>query len=178
MPSKQYLSQTWADPHLVIRDSRIHGCGVFSTREFQIGEIIMIWGGKTWTLQDALEGKARWKSLAAINHELYIGNDIHDPVTIDEYLNHACDANTWMLDEVTVIARHVIPAGVEITSDMALWTDEDYIMTTDCRCGSPVCRHQIGGFDWMLPDVQARYHGHFSPFINRKIAALDKRRGA
>ncbi|CAF1498275.1 unnamed protein product, partial [Adineta steineri] len=47
--------------------------------------------------------------------------------------------------------------------------NEDYVMTDTCRCGTPLCRRRITGEDWMLREIQLRYAGHFSPFINQKI---------
>jgi len=40
----------------------------------------------------------------------------------------------------------------------------------ECRCGSPLCRGVITGDDWRRTDLQARYRGHFSPFIDARIA--------
>jgi hypothetical protein len=37
-------------------------------------------------------------------------------------MNHSCDANLWMGDEVTVVARCDIAAGEELTQDYALYT--------------------------------------------------------
>ena len=43
----------------------------------------------------------------------------------DDFMNHSCDPNTWMEDEVTISARRDIQAGEEITADYALWVAED-----------------------------------------------------
>jgi uncharacterized protein len=40
----------------------------------------------------------------------------------------------------------------------------------DCRCGGTGCRGTVTGADWHRADLQARYRGHFSPFIERRIA--------
>jgi uncharacterized protein len=40
-----------------------------------------------------------------------------------------------------------------------------------CNCGSPHCRRIVTNEDWRRPDVQERYAGHFSPFLNHRIAA-------
>lgn len=39
-------------------------------------------------------------------------------------LNHACDSNLWMADEVTLIARRHIVSGEELTVDYALFTTQ------------------------------------------------------
>jgi hypothetical protein len=40
-----------------------------------------------------------------------------------------------------------------------------------CNCGSPHCRRIVANEDWRRPDVRERYAGHFSPLLNRRIAA-------
>lgn len=108
-----------------------------------------------------------------------IGEDLHLVDTsggleaVGVSLNHSCDSNLWMRDAVTLVARRDIPPGEEITVDYALFTAQpDWKLELPCNCGSPVCRHEITGNDWKLPDVQARYRDHFSPFINARIARL------
>jgi len=85
--------------------------------------------------------------------------------------NHSCDSNLWMADEVTLVARRDITVGEELTVDYALFTTGPVSWIDGlCRCCSPHCRRVPGGDDWMLAEVQQRYRGHFSPFINERIA--------
>ncbi len=88
-------------------------------------------------------------------------------------LNHSCDSNLWMADEVTLVARMDIAAGEELTVDYALFTAQpEWVLDRPCRCGAPVCRRAITGSDWRLTELQERYYPHFSPFINRRIERL------
>ena len=90
-------------------------------------------------------------------------------------LNHSCDSNLWMADEVTLVARRDIAAGEELTVDYALHTaDPDWELDAPCNCGSALCRGTVRGSDWRLAEVQERYRGHFSPFINERIAKSDR----
>ena len=61
-----------------------------------------------------------------------------------------------------------IQAGEELTHDWAM-TDNDE-STTECHCGARNCRGQITGKDWQRPELQARYSGYFSSYLQRKIA--------
>jgi hypothetical protein len=47
----------------------------------------------------------------------------------------------------------------------------DLAWSMTCTCGSPHCRRVVTNEDWRRPDVQERYADHFSPFLNRRIAA-------
>jgi hypothetical protein len=47
-----------------------------------------------------------------------------------------------------------------------------------CSCGSQQCRGAITGSDWALPDLQARYFGFFSPYLQRRIDEMRAVNGA
>ena len=115
-----------------------------------------------------LSGDYRIRSIWPITREVFIAQPaIDDQVTLDEYLNHSCDANCWLVDEVTLAARRDIAAGEEITLDQGTWNIEDpYIEDqTPCGCGAANCRGMLTEEDWKRPDVGARYAGHFHPLI-------------
>jgi hypothetical protein len=78
-----------------------------------------------------------------------------------------------MSDAVTLSAWRDIPTGEELTIDYCLFEDdEDHAPPWSCRCASALCRGRFTGRDWRRTDLQERYKGHFSPFINRRIRAL------
>ena len=180
--SEKYLPHTWADPRLEMRPSPIDGKGIFAKKDIRKGELLMIWGG---VLIDQEEYTDHWEkyrhaTLVQIDEEHYIGLLATDTSeSIDEYLNHSCDPNSWLMDEVTVVARGDINAGEEVTMDSALWNDdedEDYSQNGQCSCGSLLCRKKVTPNDWKLPELQKRYEGHFSPFIVRRIQRERRRR--
>jgi hypothetical protein len=110
-------------------------------------------------------------SSAAIGEDQNILWNVVDPSTQIEGPggdNHSCDPNLWFADELTLVARRDIAAGEELTIDYALGT-VDPAWRLICHCGSPLCRKLITGDDWKLPELQKKYAGHFSPFINERI---------
>jgi hypothetical protein len=70
----------------------------------------------------------------------------------------------------------------EITFDYAMVVSESVgssiIFEMECECGSPVCRKRITESDWMLPELQRRYNGYFSQYIQEKIDAEKRRQKA
>jgi hypothetical protein len=42
----------------------------------------------------------------------------------------------------------------------------------DCACGASTCRGRVTGADWRDPVLWERYAGYFSPYLERRIAAL------
>jgi hypothetical protein len=91
---------------------------------------------------------------------------------MDYFLNHGCDPNVWMGDEVTVVARRDIVAGEELLIDYALVQSEPGYRLVDCRCGAVCCRGTVTGDDWRDPVLRRRYRGHFLPFLERRAVLL------
>jgi len=88
-------------------------------------------------------------------------------------VTHSSNSNLWMLDARTVGARRDIAAGEDLTLDYALFSVAPR-WRMECHCGSSLCRGVVTGNDWRLPEVQEPYAGHFSPFINARIANLSR----
>ena len=170
---KNYSPESWLDPRLEVRSSPIHGKGFFASRPFQAGDIVIVFGGTLFSMPDVESGKANTRTLMLIDDGLWLGNRVDQPLGEDYFVNHSCDPNLWMTDEVTLVARRDIPAQEEVTMDYAMhFADPDWNMRTPCRCGSTRCRGTITGKDWLLEDLQKRYREHFSPFLNKRIERL------
>ena len=93
---------------------------------------------------------------------------------LTNFINHSCDPNVWMQDEVTLEARRDSAIGEELTIDYAMFEgSEDWVSPWACRCGSACCRGKFTGQDWRRKDLQERYRDHFSPFINKRIRRLN-----
>ncbi len=167
---RTYLPTTRYDPRVEIRSSSVQGNGMFARQPIHEGEVMVRIGGTVMTdeeFRDYITTVPRYNAVQ-------IGEDLHlvDLPTSPGGMNHSCDANLWIRDEVTVVARRDIAAGEELTQVYALYTTIPSWSVKPCRCGTSVCRQQITGNDWQLPDVQERYRDHFSPFINERIRRL------
>ena len=162
---------SFRSPKTEVRQSQIHGQGLFAKQAIADGEIIAVKGGY-------IVPKSEWMNLepqlgAA---EIQITEDLFIAPTSQEqrqgsmlYTNHSCDPNTSIQGQIVFVARRAIALGEELTHDWATTDDMDYVM--DCNCGSPSCRGTISGKDWMKPELQDRYKGWFCWFIQRKIDA-------
>ncbi|MBI5838849.1 MAG: SET domain-containing protein-lysine N-methyltransferase [Chloroflexi bacterium] len=175
--TRRYLLETWIDPRQDIRPSDIHGLGIFAREPVRQGEPIEIIGGDLMT-DDELRA---FQQITGRFNAMQIDEDLHlveHPAITQQRLgsmNHACDSNLWLADEVTLMARRDIAADEELTVDYALFSAQpDWVMDSACRCGSPFCRGVITGNDWKLKEVQERYRDHFTPFLNARIARLMK----
>lgn len=168
-----YLKRSWISPKLASGQSKIHGEGAFAVQNISKGELLMEFGGELVTREQDLP-HYRERSVWMIREGAYLAlpNTDTEP-SLDEHLNHSCDANSWLTDETKVVAKRDIQAGEEITLDQGTWNFEasDY---TDghCVCGAKNCRRMLTAGDWRRPDVQERYRGHFHPLIQKMIESL------
>ncbi len=166
-----YAQKNWISPKITIRVSPDKGNGMFAVEKIAEGEELVIWGEGYTDSNDAKEAIGKGKLFMQWDNNLFSVEDGSDSPAY--CINHSCDSNTWMKGSYSLIARHSIEAGEEVMADYALWeSDENYISKWECKCTSSVCRNLVTGKDWLLPELQRRYKDHFSPLINKRIAAI------
>ncbi|HVZ92054.1 MAG TPA: SET domain-containing protein [Rhizomicrobium sp.] len=178
----RYRKRTWVGEKLAPGPSRIHGEGVVATAPIRRGETLMIFGGLAVPAAGIDLELYRIRSIWKVENNLYLALPQSDPApSLDENLNHSCEANAWLDDAVTLSAARDIGPGEEITLDQGAWNfeDEDYLVDGGrCRCGATSCRGVLTARDWTLPAVRLRYRGHFHPLIAAMIALETERTSA
>lgn len=160
---------SYISPKATVRTSPIHGRGLFALGEFQAGEIVCVKGGYIFT-RAALAGIAPVLGPAEIQvaGDLFIGpRHPEDREGAMLYTNHSCDPNIGVAGQIVFVALRAIRLGEELTHDWATTDDDDYSMT--CHCGAAGCRGTITGKDWQREDLQRKYRGRFSWYLQRKI---------
>jgi hypothetical protein len=65
-----YRTETWLDRRLALGDSSIHGTGLFATEAVAEGEVVMIWGGTTYTREQLEAGVVPPCSFSFIDDEV------------------------------------------------------------------------------------------------------------
>lgn len=171
---------TWIDPRIEIRDSPLHGRGAFALAPIRASEMVTVWAHAILDAHQAArveEGDLHRRADGSYVWlpETGAGLSGYDPS--EDCLNHSCDPNLWMQDEVTLCARRDIAVGEELTGDYALWElDPEHVCPFECRCGSAHCRRRVTGRDWELPELQGRYARHWHPSIEARIASRDRAR--
>jgi hypothetical protein len=166
---KTYLPRTWVSAKLEPGVSGIHGVGVIARAPVRKGEKLMEFGGEVISGADIDTDLFRTRSIWLVAENTYLALREDDPEpSLDENLNHSCDANAWLVDEVTLAARRDIATGEEITLDQGTWNfdEEEYVWDQDhCSCGAHRCRRTLTHDDWKRQDVQEQYRGHFHPYL-------------
>ena len=153
------------NPDYVVRNSRIHGRGVFAAANILKGTRITEYVGDRISHAEAdrrHEDKAHDDNhtfLFTVNSRVVIdggvkGNDAR-------WINHSCDPNCEsVVDKARVFLEAVrdIPKGQEICFDYMIERDPNDPPEMDqifgCRCGSPKCRGTML-LDWPDPKKKA-----------------------
>jgi hypothetical protein len=146
------------------------GHGSVAIEPITAGEVVVAFGGRCVTRDefDLLPVSQQVRSLQ-IDDNLYMAGAA-EPEPAD-FINHSCDPNCALSGAVILIAARDIEVGEEVTYDYATTDGSDYD-EFECSCGAASCRGKVSGHDWMLPELQLRYRGSFSPYLAKRIAAL------
>jgi SET domain-containing protein len=149
--------------------SEIAGRGLFTVKPISAGEIVAVKGGHIATtpqlekLPDPLPNSGI--QIADELHLVALSLEEYEPVML--FINHSCQPNVGFAGNIVLVAMRDVAGDEELTTDYALFDDYDGQM--ECHCGSSGCRGVIDGHDWRRPDLQHRYRGYFSWYLQRKI---------
>ena len=165
-PALSYLS-----PKAAVQASPIHGRGLFATGPFDAGEIVCVKGGYVFTRAALAEltpvlGPAEIQ----IADDLFIGpRELEERDGAMIFSNHSCEPNIAVQGQIVFVALRRILPGEELTHDWATTDDDEY--TLECRCAAATCRRIITGKDWKRQELQRKYRGFFSWYLQRRIDA-------
>ncbi|MFZ0290619.1 MAG: SET domain-containing protein-lysine N-methyltransferase [Candidatus Sulfotelmatobacter sp.] len=132
---------------LVVRPSRVHAVGVFTTAPIRQGARVVEYSGPRLTPEEAnrlYDGASR-----TYLYGLEDGKTVIDGEGMGAYLNHSCDPNCE-IDEIRnrvwILAIRDIAAGEELLWDYNLYDDDN---PAPCHCGSPKCRGTMYSREWI-----------------------------
>jgi SET domain-containing protein len=130
-----------------VRDSRVHGLGVYSTRFIPKGTRIIEYTGQRTSWEDAPNDP---DDPHTFNFGLTNGLVINPSVDGNDarWINHSCDPNCEAIehedDRVYIYALRSLQPGEELFYDYGLELDEPITPELReehaCLCGSPKCR--------------------------------------
>ncbi len=153
------------------RRSDSHGSGIYAISNIPSGEKLAIFGGP---IIRATEEVGDWG--IQIDEEFvisgaYPGHHV-DASTTAAFFNHSCDPNCGIKGSIFLFAMRDILIGEQVTFDYATClhrVDGLPPYRLKCRCNSPNCRKLVTDDDWKLKDLQLRYKGWFSWYLQEKI---------
>jgi len=167
------LSHSWLHPNLEKRCSATQGCGIFARADIRKDERLAIFGGKIMLIDEMYQIPENMQRYTMQIEERFVLGPASSVPEDTDFFNHSCDPNGGFKGQVFLVAMRDIKAGEEITFDYCMTVSEsagsDMVFKMACACGSPRCRKTITEQDWMLPELQVRYKGYFSQYIQDKI---------
>ncbi|MBW7858521.1 MAG: SET domain-containing protein [Leptonema sp. (in: Bacteria)] len=146
-----------------------HGNGIFAIELIAKDELIAVWGGAIYEESEFRKLSELERSIAIqIEERFYM-----TPIEINDadYVNHSCSPNAGLQGQIELVAIRDIQPNEEICFDYAM-SDSSPYDEFDCDCGSSMCRGRVTGTDWQNQELQTRYKGYFSSYLQRKIDRL------
>lgn len=118
-----------------VKESTIHGRGVFAKRGFQSGDVVLRWDISVRISKDKVGDVSEEDKhfLVPFDSTNYIINQ--EPA---RFVNHSCSSNTEVVDFCDVATRP-IEKGEEITSNYRGYSSVSFF----CSCGSANCQNVI-----------------------------------
>ncbi len=163
--------KTYRSPKIEVRDDTLSGRGVVALEKIDKDEIVAIKYGQIVTRADMNRINVEVGDLALqIDDDFYLSPTSPDEIDyMSVFINHSCDPNIGFKGQIVYVAMRDIEVGEELCHDYSMERSDDYFL--ECHCRSPLCRHQVTGNDWKLPELQSRYGRYFSIYLLNKINA-------
>lgn len=142
---------------VVVAQSKIHGLGVFATRDYAAGEIIL-------PIDDSRVVDDKHPLRRQLGEHAYHCDYLAGGKTVlmkspERHINSCCDPNTYVktINGIRhVVARKAIKSGQEITYDYIIDCHGGDVW--ECSCGSALCRGTIVSSFFELPiELQLDY---------------------
>ncbi|MHB8466579.1 MAG: SET domain-containing protein [Acidimicrobiales bacterium] len=151
--------------------SRIEGRGLFAADSIDAGEVVAVKGGHLVATRELLELPEHLQNseiqVAEGLHLVALTEEEYEPVML--FINHSCAPNVGFAGNIVLVAIRDVSAGEELTIDYAMFDMSPDAM--ECHCGAPSCRGTIAGTDWRSGELQTRYDGYFSSYLQLRIKA-------
>jgi hypothetical protein len=125
--------------------SKLHGRGIFVSRNIKKGEAVFIIKGKKVRF---LINNKKQAQIAGLNWVGVGKNEWVDPIKHCICFNHSCKPNCAIKGRVTVIALCNIKKGEEITFDYSM-NEADIFWHMKCNCGNKNCRKIIRSIQFL-----------------------------
>ena len=133
-------------------------------------------------IEDEPEFSADRKDFAVqIDEQFVIGTKYENEIEDTDFFNHSCNPNAGFKGQIFLVAMRDIPVGEEVVFDYAMVLHEAEVVLQGyeftCHCGSSICRGKVTNNDWKIPELQERYDGFFSWYLQEKISRLNTQHG-
>ncbi len=143
---------------LTIQKTMGRGKGVFAREKIRKGEKLAEFDGAIYG------SNADWDNNYIYNHVIQFSKwKWRGSNGIADQFNHSCDPNCGIRGLFMIVAMRTILPGEELTWDYAM--TENYTWHMRCKCGSPICRKNVGAYKDLPKDIRKKYKGYISDWL-------------
>jgi len=167
---------SYISPKVENRFSEISERGLFVVEDVKKGEIVADYTNGLGEYVNSKKADELFKQgrdhMIQVDDDLFFAavknNDFEDA----DYTNHSCSPNCGIKDKLKIVAMRDIRIGEEVTIDYAMMESSDY--NFQCNCKNSNCRKLVTGDDWKIPELQERYKGYFSDYLQKRMLSKAK----
>ena len=160
----------WLHPDVQPAPSAIAGTGLVARAPIAAGTEVARFGGRVVTtaeLEDLRSASDARVDTVALDDDTHLllpaGSDLR-------FTNHSCEPSAGWSGGYALVALRTLAAGDEVTHDYATSiADPSYLLR--CHCETYRCRQMVEGTDWRIPQLQRRYAGLWTPYLQRLVSA-------
>ncbi|MEK9201524.1 MAG: SET domain-containing protein-lysine N-methyltransferase, partial [Patescibacteria group bacterium] len=161
---------------ITVKSAEEKGAGSFANAPISKNETLVVQGGRIMNFKHIEESDYEpfYNHCFQIEKELLICPIEPKKEKLDGIfqINHSCGPNCGFYGQIVLIAMRDIRAGEEITYDYAMTdanTHDVVCMEMKCLCGAKDCRGIVTGEDWKDKNLQKKYRGFFSTYMQEMI---------
>lgn len=161
------MSIKWLTDNLYVAHSLIDNVGIFCQKPLRRGDVIYRVTGTLVQNSFSIEFAKMGPNWIGISKELWIDPHPDNPMT---FMNHSCEPNAIVGNDLNVIALHDIPANIEILMDYST-TEIDPYWQMACKCHSSTCRTTIKAFQFLPVALRELYAPQMLPSLIADVQA-------
>lgn len=167
------MSFNYLSPKAETRVSGISNLGTFAKHSIMKDELIAIFGGYVMDSETIknLPEEAKHMVLQIAENQ-FIGSRKTVEFGDGDFVNHSCQPNAGIKGQIFLVAMRNIEIHEEITFDYSMTISDDLFFKMNCCCGAADCRGIVTSKDWKNKELQNKYLGYFSYYLQEKIKML------
>jgi hypothetical protein len=148
---------------------------MFATAKYSKGDLLAVFGGHVIRGdQEPTFPNGRSDLAIQISDDFVLGALCPEEISAVDAINHSCSPNAGLRGQILLVAMRDIEIDEQVCFDYAMCLNTPGYRF-DCACGTLVCRGVVTGEDWKIPELQTRYYGYFSTYLQDKINAVGRK---
>ena len=163
--------KSYSSPKVVMRPSSLHGKGLFAGDKIFAGELVVDFSSGRGEFINCNKADTLYEQgndhMIQVDDDLFFAAVSTDDIEDEDHINHSCEPNCGIRGSLQIVAMRDVEPGEEMTLDYAMFESSQY--SFKCICGARNCRRTITGDDWRILELQKRYAGYFSGYLQKKI---------